>query len=432
MTTVSAPPFPTRGPGLHGRWVQLALGILTMVMISNLQYGWTLFVNPLQAKFHWSRAAIQVAFSLFVLTETWLVPFEGYLVDRFGPSRLVAVAGILVGAAWMINAAASSLPTLYLGAIVAGIGAGIVYGMAVGNALKWFPDRRGLAAGATAAGFGAGSALTIVPIYHMIQHSGYQASFFTFALIQGGTILMASAFLRAPRKGHAPAAAQRQAAQSTRDLSWREMVRTPAFWLLYMMFTIVATGGLMATAQLGPMASDYKVANIPISLWGITLAALPFALSLDRIMNGITRPFFGWVSDAIGRENTMCLAFGLEGIAIILLLLTAHIPVAFVVCTGLVFFGWGEIYSLFPAMCGDLFGQRWATTNYGLLYTAKGTASLLVPYGSLVFALTGSWVPIFTVAIIFDFCAALMAVFMLKPARARLVTQPVAVALAGD
>lgn len=431
MAAVSMSATPAGGTGLHNRWVQLVLGIICMVMIANLQYGWTLFVTPISDKFHWSKAAIQVAFTLFVLTETWLVPFEGYLVDRFGPAMLGVIAGVLVGVAWMINAAASSLSMLYVGAIVGGLGAGIVYGMTVGNALKWFPDRRGLAAGLTAAGFGAGSALTIIPIYYMIKSSGYQATFFNFAILQGSVVLIAALFLRAPRKGDV-AAAQRQVSQSGRDFTWREMIRTPAFWLMYVMFTMVATGGLMATAQLAPMAKDYKVADIPVSLIGITMAALPFALSLDRIINGITRPFFGWISDNIGRENTMFLAFGLEGFAIILLLRLAHIPVAFVVLTGLVFFGWGEIYSLFPATSGDLFGRKWATTNYGLLYTAKGTASLLVPYGSHLQALTGSWVPIFTVAIVFDFCAALLALFVLKPLRARVISQAAIMAPAGE
>ena len=432
MATVSMSATPAGGTGLRNRWVQLVLGIICMVMIANLQYGWTLFVNPIQAKFHWTKAEIQWAFALFVLTETWLVPFEGYLVDRFGPAVLGVIASIFVGAAWMINASASSLAGLYAGAVVGGIGAGIVYGMTVGNALKWFPDRRGLAAGLTAAGFGAGSALTIIPIYYMIKSTGYQSTFFNFAILQGSVVLIASVFLRAPRTGDVRAAAQSHVAQSGRDFTWQEMIRTPAFWLMYIMFTMVATGGLMATAQLGPMAKDYKVADIPVSLLGITLAALPFALSLDRIMNGITRPFFGWVSDNIGRENTMFLAFGLEGIAIILLLQLAHIPLAFVILTGLVFFGWGEIYSLFPATSGDLFGRRWATTNYGLLYTAKGTASLLVPYGSHLQALTGSWVPIFTVAIVFDFIAALLAVFVLKPLRARVVSRAAAVMPAGE
>ncbi len=432
MAAVSSPSSRTGGTGLRNRWTQLVLGILVMVMIANLQYGWTLFVNPISAKFHWTRAAIQVAFTLFVLTETWLVPFEGYLVDRFGPALLVAMAGVLVGVAWTINAGASSLPALYLGGIVGGVGAGIVYGMAVGNALKWFPDRRGLAAGLTAAGFGAGSALTIIPIYNMIKSSGYQSTFLYFGIFQGAIVLIASAFLRAPRKGDVPAPVQRQVSQSGRNFTWGEMVKTPAFWLLYAMFTMVATGGLMAVAQLAPMATDYKVADIRVSLIGITTAALPFALSLDRIMNGITRPFFGWVSDHIGRENTMFLAFGLEGAAIILLLRLAHIPAAFVVLSGLVFFGWGEIYSLFPAMVGDLFGPRWATTNYGALYTAKGTASLLVPYGSYLQVLTGSWVPIFTVAIAFDFAAALLALFVLKPLRVRVISRAAVMAPAGE
>ena len=406
----------THGTGMTTRWIQLALGILAMVMIANLQYGWTLFVNPIAAKFHWTKASIQWAFTLFVLTETWLVPFEGYLVDRFGPRLMVAAGGVLVGVAWLINAKAASLSTLYLGAIVGGVGAGIVYGMSVGNALKWFPDRRGLAAGLTAAGFGAGSALTIIPIYNMIKTSGYQAAFFNFGILQGAVVLAAAWFLRAPRKGEiSHAAAKLHLNQSIRDYTPVQMLRAPAFWLQYVMMTMVATGGLMAVAQLAPMAKDYKVDNIPVSLFGITMAALPFALSLDRILNGVTRPFFGWVSDHLGRENTMCIAFLLEGLAIIFLLKLAYIPSMFVVLSGLVFFGWGEIYSLFPSLNGDMFGRKYATTNYGLLYTAKGTASLLVPLGSILQASTGSWVPIYMVAVAFDFAAALLALFVLKP-----------------
>lgn len=431
---VAAPSVRAGGSGLTNRWLQLVLGILVMVMIANLQYGWTLFVNPLAAKFHWTRAAIQVAFSLFVLMETWLVPFEAYLVDLFGPRLLVGLGGVLVGVAWVIDAYAHTLSALYLGAIVGGAGAGIVYGTAVGSALKWFPDRRGLAAGLTAAGFGAGSALTIIPIYNVIRTSGYEAAFLYFGILQGAVVLIASAFLRAPRKGEVPqVAAKPQLNQSVRDYTPWEMLRTPAFWLQYVMMTMVATGGLMATAQLGPMAKDYKVADIPVSLFGITMAALPFALSLDRILNGLTRPFFGWVSDHIGRENAMFIAFSAEGLAIVLLLRLAHIPAMFVVLTGLVFFAWGEIYSLFPAINGDLFGRKFATTNYGLLYTAKGTASLLVPIGSLLKASTGSWVPIFVVAVVFDFGAALLAVLALKPLCARWVarTAPTVVPAAG-
>jgi OFA family oxalate/formate antiporter-like MFS transporter len=411
--------MPHAAAGRNYRWFQIVVGIVGMVAIANLQYGWTLFVNPLAAKFHWTKAAIQVAFALFILTETWLVPFEGYLVDRFGPRLLVAVAGVLVGLGWTINSVAQTLSMLYLGAIIGGIGAGIVYGTTVGNALKWFSDRRGLAAGLTAAGFGAGSALTVVPIANTINGSGYEAAFLWFGLGQGLVVLLAGLFLRAPTADMLPQMPKPRVQTSGRDHTPAEMLKTGPFWLLYVMFTMAVTGGLMATAQLGPIARDYKVADVPVSLAGLTLAALPFALSLDRIMNGLTRPFFGWVSDHIGRENTMFLAFGLEGIAITSLITYAHIPVLFVVLSGLVFFGWGEVYSLFPATSGDLFGRKFATTNYGALYTAKGMAGFLVPVGSLLQAATGSWRPIFYLAIAFDFAAALLALLVLKPLRKR-------------
>jgi len=409
------------------RWIQLVAGIVGMVAIANLQYGWTLFVNPIDNKFHWGKAAIQIAFTVFVLAETWLVPFEGYLVDRFGPRLLVALGGILVGVAWWINAGANSLFTLYAGGFIGGAGAGIVYGTSIGNALKWFPDHRGLAAGLTAAAFGAGSALTVVPIANIINNRGYEAAFLWFGIAQGLVVILCALVLRAPRPGEVPVT-MTTVQQSTRDWTPFEMLGTPAFWLMYLMMTMLAMGGLMATAQLGPIATDYKVAKLPVSLFGLTMAALPFALSLDRILNGLTRPFFGWVSDHIGRENTMFIAFGLEGVGILLLITFAHIPVLFVVFSGLVFFAWGEIYSLFPATCGDLFGRKFATTNYGLLYTAKGTASLLVPLGNVLQAATGSWMPIFVLAIAFDWIGAILAFFVLKPLRIRWVSRQLAAA----
>ncbi len=404
---------------VSNRWIQLIVGIVGMVAIANLQYGWTLFVGPIDQKFGWGRPAIQVAFTLFVLAETWLVPFEAYFVDRYGPRLIVAVGGILVGLAWIINAGADTLTKLYAGGIIGGIGAGIVYGTASGAALKWFPDRRGLAAGLTAAGFGAGSALTIIPIANQINTHGFQSAFFTWGIIQGAVVLVCAFLMRAPQKEDLAGVPVPETSQTTQDFTPKQMLKTPAFYLLYVMMTMVAMGGLMATAQLGPIAKDFKVADIPVSLFGLTMAALPFALSLDRILNGITRPFFGWVSDHIGRENTMFIAFGLEGFAIFLLISFAHIPLLFVIFSGLAFFGWGEIYSLFPATCGDLFGRKFATTNYGLLYTAKGTASLLVPVGSLIAGSTGNWYPIFMLAIAFDWIGALLALFALKPLRKR-------------
>ncbi len=414
------------GAGRNYRWFQLFVGIVGMVAIANLQYGWTLFVNPLATKFQplvpdpkQVKAYIQVAFTFFVLAETWLNPFEGYLVDRFGPRLIWAVGGVLVGLGWVLNSVAQSLGQLYLGGIIGGIGAGIVYGTSIGNALKWFPDRRGLAAGLTAAAFGAGSALTVVPIANMIKSSGYQTAFLWFGLGQGLVVLLAAFFIHAPTAATMPQIPKARVESSGRDYTPLEILKTGPFWLLYLMFTMAVTGGLMATAQLGPIARDYKVADVPVSLMGITLAALPFALSLDRILNGLTRPFFGWVSDQIGRENTMFIAFGLEGIAITMLITYAHIPVLFVVLSGLVFFGWGEVYSLFPATSGDFFGRKYATANYNALYTAKGMAAILVPFGSYLQAATGSWLPIFRLAIAFDFAAALLALFFLKPLRKR-------------
>lgn len=401
------------------RWGQLIFGIICMVMIANLQYGWTLFVNPIDQKYNWGRAAIQVAFTIFVLTETWLVPIEGYLIDKFGPRVMICGSGFLVAVAWVINSFADSLFLLYVGAAIGGIGAGVIYGGSVGNALKWFPDRRGLAAGLTAAGFGAGSALTVIPIANMIQTSGYQSAFFWFGIGQGIIVMIVALLLRAPEPGEAPAATATAVQQSRRDYEWKDVLKTPVFWVMYAMFVMVGAGGLMAIAQLAPIANDYKIAGVPVSLVGLTLPALTFALTIDRVLNGICRPFFGWVSDHIGRENTMFFAFFVEGIGIYALLYFANNPVLFVILSGVVFFAWGEIYSLFPATCTDLYGRKYATTNYGMLYTAKGTASLLVPLANVLTQVTGSWHAVFYVAASLNIIAAVMALFMLKPMRQR-------------
>jgi len=368
------------------RWFMLVVGILGMVAVANLQYGWTLFVNPLAKQLNAELPAIQIAFTLFVIFETWPVFLEAYLVDRFGPKIVVVIGGILAGLAWYLDSIADSLTMLYIAGIVGGIGVGIVYGTASGSALKWFPDKRGLAAGLTAMGFGAGSALTVIPITNQIASGGYQSAFLTWGLIQGAVVVVCGILLRAPKPGETPTTAPVAVQQAANDSRPMEMLRTPVFWLLYVMFTLAVSGGLMAVAQLAPMAKDFKVAETSVSMLGITLAALPFALSIDRILNGLTRPFFGWISDRIGRENTMFIAFSLEGIAILSLVKFAHNPLLFVILSGLVFFGWGEVYSLFPATCGDLFGKTFATTNYGLLYTAKGTASVFVPIGSALSA----------------------------------------------
>jgi MFS transporter, OFA family, oxalate/formate antiporter len=418
-TTTSVPTVASEST----RWGQLIFGIICMVMIANLQYGWTLFVNPIDQKYHWGRAAIQIAFTIFVLTETWLVPVEGYLIDRFGPRVMICISGVLVAIAWVINSVADSLFLLYVGAAVGGIGAGVIYGGSVGNALKWFPDRRGLAAGLTAAGFGAGSALTVIPIYNMIQSSGYQAAFLWFGLGQGIIVVIVGLLLRAPQPGEVPAPAAPAVQQTRRDYGPAEVLRTPPFWVMYVMFVMVGAGGLMATAQLAPIAKDFKVDTIPVSILGLTLPALTFALSIDRVLNGFCRPFFGWVSDHIGRENTMFIAFLAEGIGIYALYLVASNPFWFVILSGVVFFAWGEIYSLFPATCTDLYGRKFATTNYGMLYTAKGTAALLVPLANVLTTATGSWHAVFYVAAILNIVAAVMALVVLKPLRVKAMAQ---------
>ena len=423
-----------------GRWWQLLIGIVCMSMIANLQYGWTLFVNPINDKFQWGKAAIQFAFTIFVLAETWLVPLEGYLVDLFGPRPVIIGGGLLVGISWVMNAYTESLFVLYAAAAIGGAGAGAVYGTCVGNALKWFPDRRGLAAGLTAMGFGAGSALTVVPIAALIKSSGYQATFLYFGIGQGLAVFVLGWLLQPPphrptfslTAKEAMATPEIRAAITAvrRDYTPLQMLATPTFWVMYLMFVMMAAGGLMATAQLGPIAKDFKIADVPVSLVGLTLPALTFAMSIDRVFNGFTRPFFGWVSDFLGREQTMFVAFGLEGLGIILLSQFGHDPIAFVILTGLVFFAWGEIYSLFPATCGDTFGSRFAAANAGVLYTAKGTAALLVPFTSLL-AASGGWSTVFWLAAILNLASAAMALAVLRPMRLRLKRLHRAVAESG-
>ncbi|MCK0209915.1 oxalate/formate MFS antiporter [Starkeya koreensis] len=403
-------------------WFQLACGILCMAMIANLQYGWTLFVDPIDHAHGWGRAAIQTAFTLFVLTETWLVPVEAWFVDRYGPRIVLSFGAVMIALAWIINSYAASLTMLYVGAVFGGIGAGSVYGTCVGNALKWFPYRRGLAAGATAAGFGAGAALTVVPIANTIAAHGYQTAFFWFGIGQGIVVLIAAQFLYPPKFKIAAPKKALGLPQSKVDYQPNQTLTKPVFWLLYLMFVMVASGGLMAAAQIGPIAHDLGVADTPVSILGISAAALTFAISLDRIFDGFGRPVFGYVSDRIGRENTMFIAFGTAAVMLLLLVYHGSNPVVFVLATACFFGVFGEIYSLFPATCGDTFGSKFAATNAGMLYTAKGTAALLVPLASVVAAIYG-WYAVFAIAVGLNATAAFLALFVLKPLRARFIAR---------
>jgi OFA family oxalate/formate antiporter-like MFS transporter len=406
------------------RWLQLVAGIICMVMIANLQYGWTYFVDPIDARYHWGRTNIQVYFTIFVATETWLVPVEGWFVDRFGPRIVVMFGGLVVAIAWTMNAFASSLTMLWIAAAVAGVGAGAVYGTCVGNALKWFADRRGLAAGLTAAGFGAGAAATVVPIVSTIRNYGYDKAFLWFGLGQGIVILVLSQLLKAPKPGEAPKPV-RKASQSARDYSPVEMLGTPLFWILYVMFVLVAASGLVVTAQVAPIARDYKIAGLPVSFLFLSSTVLVMAGIVDNILNGLARPTFGWVSDHIGRENTMALVFTFGACAYWALGTIGNTPWMFIVTAGLVYFTWGEIYSLFPALCTDAYGPKFATTNAGFLYTAKGAASFLVPAASWLQSSTGSWHAVFVVAAIANVAVAATALLVVKPLRAAVQRGPI-------
>jgi OFA family oxalate/formate antiporter-like MFS transporter len=411
-------------PKIVNRWIQLIAGIIAMMAIANLQYAWTLFTKPLTTSLHATLAAVQVAFAAFIIAETWLVPFEGYLIDRLGPRRVIAIGGVLVGLGWIGSGYAHSLHSLYFWYVAGGVGAGAVYGGTVGNSLKWFPDHRGLCAGFTAGAYGIGTALTVSPIASMIKSAGYQHTFIFWGIVQGIVVFCTAMFIVAPPKGWVPkgwsaaeALAKVKVRTSTYDMTHWQMLKTPAFYVIYMMMTLVAFGGLVVTAQIAPIARFYNVDKVIVAFG---MSALVLAIEVDRILNGITRPFWGWVSDHIGRENTMFIAFMCEAAAVFSLLHLIHRPVWFILLSGLCFFAWGEIFSLFPSITGDLFGRKWATTNYGIVYTSKGLASIFAgPVAALASVKTGSWVQVFYAMVACDVLAALLALFWLKPVAKR-------------
>ena len=399
------------------RWMQLIIGVICMAMIANLQYGWTYFVGPMAKANSWDVASIQVAFSIFVALETWLTPVEGWIVDSLGPQRgprlMVAAGGVFVLFGWVINAKAHSLGMLYLGAVVSGIGAGGIYATCVGNAVKWFPDRRGLAVGLTAAGFGAGAAVTVIPIQMMIASIGYADTFFWFAIGQGVIIFVLAWLLRSPEPSEVPSAGAVKVLQSKYSSTPTEMLTSPVFWLLYIMFVLVSASGLMVTAQIAVIAKDYNVGQAVV----LGTTTLIVAGIIDNLANGGARPFFGWVSDQIGREYTMAIAFTAGGLAYWLLGTAGTTPWTFIICAALIFFTWGEIFSLFPSTCTDMFGPKYATTNTSLLYTAKGVSAFVVPLANILKSYNGSWHGVFAVAAIMNFVVVGLALFVVRPMR---------------
>lgn len=403
------------------RWVQLVLGIICMATVANLQYGWTLFVQPMQDKWGWTRTSIQLAFTIFIFFETWLVPVEGWCADKFGPGPTIIGGAVLAALGWSMHSWADSIPFLYASAVVSGMGAGAVYGTAVGNAVKWFPDKRGLAAGATAAGFGAGAAVTVIPVANMIQSSGYQQAFLFFGIGQGIVIAICGFFMPKAKLDPSIKAVPR-VITSKMEFTPTQILREPIFWLIYVCFVGVASGGIMATASFGPVSKDYGLANIPVSLFGITLPLLTMAMSVDNICNGATRPLCGYISDRIGRENTMLVVFGCEGLSLLGLMMWGRTPWGFMIFAALTFAFWGEIFSLFPSMCADTFGAKNAAGNAGTLYTAKGTSSLLVPFAAALSA-GGNWDRVFILSACIAFTCSFLAFFVLKPWRRRFITE---------
>src|SRR6185312_9063483 len=402
------------------RWAQLVLGLIAMMAISSPQYVWTLFTGPLNAKLGTTLAELQWTFSLLIILQTWCSPAQAYLVDRFGPRLLISIGALLSGGGWVLSAYVDNIWALYFTyGIICGFGTGIIYVGIIGLMMRWFPDRRGLATGLAAAGYGFGAIFTSFPIDSMIKSSGYAHTLVVFGIVLGLIGIIAAQWMRVPPEGWLPAGyspATATTMQSKRSYTPQEILRSPIFWLLFIMMSMMSTSGLMVVSNVGPFAKEFKVADVLV----IGMAALPLSLTLSRFTNGLTRPFFGWVSDRIGREMTMFIAFSLECAAILILFAFIDRPALFVVLTGLVFFGWGEIFSLFPSTLTDTFGPKFAATNYGFLYIAQGVGSILGgPAAAYIKQTTGSWTSVFIIVAILDIVVALLAITALKTMRAR-------------
>ena len=417
QSTISADP----APGM--RWIQLVLALVVMMAISSPQYTWTLFTAPLVKTTGSDLSLVQVTFSILVILQTWAAPGQGWLIDRFGPRLLIAFGAALSGLGWILASQTSSLLGLYATyGLFCGLGTGFVYIGTVGLMVRWFPDMRGFAVGVVAAGYGFGALATTFPIDTMIRVSGYQTTLLTFGVILGTIGLVAGLLLRAPRSTEV-----RSRDELKSGVSPGIMLRSPIFWLMFLMMTLMATGGLMVVSNFKSFAVDFGLGKTVV----FGSAAIPLALSIDRIANGLTRPFFGWVSDRIGRENTMALAFTLEALAILTLISLRHDPLVFVLMSGVVFFGWGEIFSLFPSTLTDTFGERYATTNYGFLYMAQGIGSILGgPLAAALKGEVGSWIPVFGVVVGLDLLTAALALFVLKGMRSKAVAEPIGLSIA--
>jgi OFA family oxalate/formate antiporter-like MFS transporter len=380
-----------------------------MIMIGNLQYAWTLFVQPIMSATHWKLSDVQWGFTAYIAVMTWSMPLSGWLIDRLGPRVFMSMAGILCFVGWAGLGRAQSLPVLYALYIVAAFGSAFVYCCSTALGLKWFPDKRGVASGLIAAGYGSGAAFFNPRFMQMIKVYGYQTTFLYSGLALGIVVLCAGQFLKYPPMGFIaapPPGAQPKIRRHAEQFNSIEMLRTPQFYVLYLMMLMIGIGGLMAAAQVAPVARDFKVGT----------EALGWALILSPLGNGASRFGWGCISDWLGRERTMAIAFFLQAIFLAsVVTIGRHSDIWFVTTMTLVFLTWGETYVLFPAVLADMFGARHAASNYSFLYSTKGLASILAGgLAALLFEKTGTWNYAFYISAGLALCSAFAAVAIMK------------------
>ena len=421
MTTTTAQPdlaIQTLGPISGNRWFQLAAGVLAMIVISNFQYAFTLFTPGLKESFKGvPYSDIALIYTLFILFETWPVPLAGYFIDKFGIRKLMIIGAILISLGWVGGGMfATSLMHLYIFyGVFAGTGAGIIYIATVANAVKWFPDKRGLAAGLTAAGFGGGSALTLIPINATITSIGWAGAMTWWGIGQGIVAIICALILSHPPNGWSPAnwVQPKAVAQTRREFTPGQMMSQKEFYIMYAMFLMVCTGGLMTTGNMSQIAKSLNVADATF----MGIAIVPLTATIAGVMNAFARIMWGAVSDRVGREYTMAFAFVLEGVLIFLMTTISGNPIAFMLLMPFVFLAWGEIYALFSAITGDVFGPKNSSANYGILYTAKGMSAVLAGWGAAALAAmyAGSFTVPYYIAAGSDIVAAVLALYVLRP-----------------
>ena len=408
----------TLGPIVGNRWAQLAAGVVAMIVISNFQYAFTLFTPGLKAQFtSVPYSEIALIYTLFILFETWPVPVAGYFIDKFGIRNLMLIGAVLITLGWVGGGLfATSVFHLYISyGVLAGTGAGIIYIATVANAIKWFPDRRGLAAGLTAAGFGGGSALTLIPISNSISSMGWAGAMTAWGIGQGVIAIGAALILHHPPKGWLPKdwVQPKAVVQTRKEFTAGQMMSQKEFYIMYAMFLMVCTGGLMTTGNMSQIAKSLNVYDATV----MGIAIVPFVATVAGVTNAFARIMWGAVSDRFGREYTMAFAFALEGVLIFLMTQISGNPIAFMILMPFVFLAWGEIYALFSAITGDVFGAKNASGNYGIMYTAKGLAAIFAGWGAAALAAryAGSFSVPYYIAAAVDIVAAVLALFVLRP-----------------